>query len=281
MSHATITDLIVYPIKSCRGIALEEATIESSGIENDRRWMIVNDTGRYMTQRELPRMATIVPALSAGALSLTAPGMPALEVPDAPDGPSLQVTVMSFRCSAMDAGARPAEWLSEFLGRPVRLVRFDPQVVRPIDPQFWQGDSDAHVAFPDAFPLLLISRKSLDDLNSRLEAPLPMNRFRPNVVLEGLDAYEEDRIDELRAGALRLQMARPCTRCKITTTDQMTGEVLTTEPIATLRRYRWNPELRGVMFGRYALVAAGVGGRLRRGQSLEFVSVRPMSAERR
>jgi uncharacterized protein len=271
MSRATITDLIVYPVKSCRGIALQEATIESSGIESDRRWMIVNDSGRYMTQRELPRMSTIVPELSAGVLTLTAPGMPTLEVPDVPDGPLLQVTVMSFRCSALDAGARPAEWLSQFLERPVRLVRFDPGVVRPVDPQFWKGDIHTNVAFPDAFPLLLIAQKSLDDLNSRLEAPLPMNRFRPNVVLEGLDPYGEDRIHELRAGALRLQMARPCTRCKITTTDQMTGQALTAEPVATLRRYRWDPDLRGVIFGRYAVVADGAGGRLRRGQPLEIV----------
>ncbi len=271
MSRATVTDLVVYPVKSCRGIALEEATIGSGGIEGDRRWMIVNEAGRYMTQRELPRMATIVPTLCAGTLSLTAPGMPPMEVPDVPDAPVLQVTVMTFRCTAVDAGARPAEWLSQFLGRPVRLVRFDPQVVRPVDPQFWQGDIETRVAFPDAFPLLLIARRSLDDLNSRLETPLPMNRFRPNVVLEGLEPYEEDRIAELRAGSLKLQMARPCTRCKITTTDQMTGEVSpAAEPIATLRRYRWNPQIRGVMFGHYAVVTEGIGGRLRRGETLDI-----------
>lgn len=271
MDHATIGDLIFYPVKSCRGIALEEATIHSSGMEGDRRWMVVNDTGRYLTQRELPRMSMIVPAPTATFLSLTAPGMPALELPDALDGSSMQVTIFNHRCSALDAGARPAEWLSQYLGRPVRLVCFDPRGTRPVDPHLWKGDIDATVAFPDAFPLLLLARKSLDDLNSRLETPLPMNRFRPNVVLEGLDPYAEDRIHELRAGALRLQMARPCTRCKITTTDQVTGEVSTGEPLATLKRYRWSPDLRGVMFGQYAVVAEGGGARLRRGQPLEIV----------
>lgn len=271
MSDATITDLMVYPVKSCRGIALGEATIGSGGIESDRRWMVVSDSGRYMTQRELPRMATIVPGLSGGVLFLTAPGMPALEVPDVPGGSSLQVTVLTHRCTALDAGAAPADWLSQFLGRPVRLVSFDPGTTRPVDPRLWQGDIDVSIAFPDAFPILLIGRKSLDDLNSRLQAPLPMNRFRPNVVLEGLDPYEEDRIHELRAGGLRLQMARPCTRCKITTTDQMTGEVASAEPLTTLRTYRWSSDLRGVMFGHYAVVAEGAGARLRRGQPLEIV----------
>jgi len=272
MSHATISDLIFYPVKSCRGIALAEAAIDSSGIESDRRWMIVSDSGRYLTQRELPRMSLIVPALSAGILSLTAPAMPALELPDVADGSPLQVAIFSHRCSALDVGARPAEWLSQFLGRPVRLVRFDPRVTRPVDPALWRGDIAATVAFPDAFPLLLIARKSLDDLNSHLETPVPMNRFRPNVVLEGLDPYAEDRIRELHAGALLLQMARPCTRCKITTTDQMTGEVsAAAEPLTTLKRYRWSSELRGVMFGHYAVIAGGVGTRLRRGQLLQIV----------
>lgn len=271
MAHATISDLIFYPVKSCRGIALEEATVHSSGMESDRRWMIVSDSGRYMTQRELPRMALIAPVFSARVLSLTAPGVPALELSDLPDGSPIQVTVLGRRWSALDAGAGPAEWLSQYLDRPVRLVRFDPRATRPVDPHLWKGNFGANVEFPDAFPLLLIARKSLDDLNSRLDAPLPMNRFRPNVVLEGLDAYAEDRIHELRAGTLRLQMARPCTRCKITTTDQMTGEVSDGEPLTTLKRYRWSSDLRGVMFGHYAVVAEGGGARLHRGQSLEIV----------
>lgn len=272
MTHASITGLYVYPVKSCRGIALEDAAIAWKGIERDRRWMVVSDTGRYLTQRELPRMSLIVPALHAETLSLTAPGMPALELPDEPAGPPLQITVFSFQCGALDAGARPAEWLSQYLGRTVRLVSFDPRVTRPVDPKLWTGEIDVSIAFPDAFPLLLISQKSLDDLNSRLEAPLPMNRFRPNVVLEGLEPYAEDHIHELRAGALRLRMARPCTRCKITTTDQMTGEVSpAAEPLTTLKRYRWSSELRGVMFGHYAVIAAGGGARLSRGQTLEIL----------
>jgi hypothetical protein len=270
MNYATITSLNVYPVKSCRGIALEEAQIQASGIEGDRRWMIVNEAGRFLTQRELPRMALITPAVAIGGLSLTAPGMPALTVPDPFDGLSLPVTIFAHRCTAIDAGPNPAEWLTRFLGRTVRLVRFDPRLVRPIDSRLWTGDIEAHVTFPDAFPLLLIAQKSLDDLNSRLEIPLPMSRFRPNAVLEGLGPYEEDRIHELRAGGLRLQMAMACTRCKITTTDQLTGESSTAEPLITLRGYRWNSELRGVMFGRYAVVAGAVGSQLRTGQQLEI-----------
>lgn len=270
MNYATITSLNVYPVKSCRGITLEEAHIQASGIEGDRRWMIVNESGRFLTQRELPRMALITPAVAAGGLSLAAPGMPALRVPEPLHGPSIPVTIFAHRCTAIDAGPVPAEWLTQFLERTVRLVRFDPLVVRPIDPRLWTGDIEADVTFPDAFPLLLIAQKSLDDLNSRLQVPLPMNRFRPNVVLEGLGPYEEDRIHELRAGGLRLRMAMPCTRCKITTTDQLTGQPTTAEPLATLRGYRWNSALRGVIFGYYAVVHGAIGTPLRQGQQLEI-----------
>jgi hypothetical protein len=270
MNYATITSLNFYPVKSCRGIALKEAHIQSSGIEGDRRWMIVNESGRFLTQRELPRMALITPAVAAGGLSLVAPGMPALTMPQSLDGPSIPVTIFAHRCTAIDAGPGPAEWLTQFLERTVRLVRFDPRLVRPIDPRLWTGDIEAHVTFPDAFPLLLIAQKSLDDLNSRLQDPLPMNRFRPNVVLEGLGPYEEDRIHELSAGGLKLRMAMACTRCKITTTDQLTGESSTAEPLATLRGYRWNSALHGVMFGHYAVVHGAVGTRLRPGQQLEI-----------
>lgn len=270
MNFTTITSLNFYPVKSCRGIALDEARILASGIEGDRRWMIVNESGRFLTQRELPRMALITPGVAEGGLSLAAPGMPALSVREPLQGPSTPVTIFAHRCTAIDAGADPAEWLTRFLGRTVRLVRFDPRLVRPIDPRLWTGDIEAHVTFPDAFPLLLIAQQSLDDLNSRLPVPLPMSRFRPNVVLEGLGPYEEDRIHELRAGGLILRMAMACTRCKITTTDQVTGESSTAEPLATLRGYRWNSALRGVMFGRYAIAHGAIGARLRQGQQLEI-----------
>jgi uncharacterized protein len=272
MSYATITALNVYPVKSCRGIPLDKATLEMSGVESDRRWLVVNESGRFMTQRELPRLALVVPTLTErGGLSLTAPGMPTLNVWVEIDAPVIRVTVFSHQCAAFDAGSKAAEWLSHFLARPVRLVRFDPRVPRAIDPRLWKGDVDVHVEFPDAFPLMILSQASLEDLNSRLESPLPMNRFRPNVVLDGCEPYEEDRIHELRDGALRLQMGRPCTRCTITTTDQLTGEASSAEPLATLKTYRWSKELRGLMFGQYAVVAGGVGSQLRVGQRLEIV----------
>jgi len=270
MAFATITTLNTYPVKSCRGIPLQEAALQLTGLQSDRHWMVVSETGRYLTQRELPRMALIVPQLSGQALSLTAPGMTPLHLLPEVEGAAAEVSVVYDRISAHDAGQQAAEWLSRFLERPVRLVRFDPQISRPIRPEFWQGRTDSSVEFSDGFPVLVISQASLDDLNTRLQTPLPMSRFRPNVVIDGLQPYEEDRIQKLVHGPLRLQMVRPCTRCKITTTDQVTGEVSGAEPLATLKSYRWSKELRGIMFGQYAIVAGGAGNRLHVGQRLQI-----------
>ena len=270
MTHATVAALNVYPVKSCRGISLEQAVLELTGFRSDRRWMVVTETGHYLTQRQLPRMALIVPELTPQGLSITAPGMPALSLPEEMDGPSLEVSVVFDRVLARDAGPQAAAWLSQFLERSVRLVRFDPQLTRRINSLFWKGDIETRIEFSDAFPLLVVSQASLEDLNNRLEWPLPMDRFRPNVVLDGLQAYDEDRIHNLRDGALQLRIARACTRCKITTTNQLTGEVLGAEPLTTLKAYRWSKALRGIMFGQYAIVVDGVGTQLRVGQRLEI-----------
>lgn len=270
MAHATITALNVYPVKSCRGIAIDHAAIELTGFPADRHWMVVDEKGGFLCQRRAPRLATIIPELTTNGLTLGAADMPCLHVAAEAGGAKVDVGVILDRCSAIDVGPEPAEWLSEYLERPARLVRFDPHETRPINPQFYTGDIPSAAEFSDGFPFLIASESSLADLNSRLDEPVPMNRFRPNVVLEGLAPFDEDRIHELVDGPIRLQMARPCTRCKIVTTDQITGEVPGMEPLTTLRTFRWNKELPGIMFGHYAVVADGIGCRLRVGQRLEI-----------
>jgi uncharacterized protein YcbX len=179
------------------------------------------------------------------------------------DGIACAVTVWRDSFLAIDQGDDAATWLSSVLQQSVRLVRFDPGVRRYCNVTY-AGESGAHTGFADAYPLLILSEASLADLNARLAEPLPMNRFRPNVVLSGVDAYDEDHMDVIRAGSIALKLVKRCTRCQITTTDQRTA-VVGSEPLSTLAGYRMNAELGGVTFGMNALVAEGVGFELNRG----------------
>jgi uncharacterized protein YcbX len=266
---ARIVSLHYYPLKSARGIELERAPLTRAGFEDDRRWMLVNDAGRFLTQRELPRLALLEPCLSPTALLLTAPQRPQISIPLARQGQPRTVTVWRDQCAAFDEGDEVAAWLRAFLGRDCRLVRFDPAHSR-LSARDWTGEFEAEIRFSDGFPVLALSTASLGDLNSRLAAPLPMNRFRPNIVLEGLQAYDEDRIDELRADGIRLKLVKACTRCRITVTNQDSGEVEGDEPLRTLQRYRYDPGLHGVCFGQNAIVIDGAGASLRRGQTLNI-----------
>ena len=264
---AKIAGLFIYPVKSCRGIALSSAELTERGLAHDREWTIVDVAGRFVSQRELPRLALIGTALSDGALRLTAPGLTPLTVPLAQSGPERRVTVWRDTLDAIDEGDPAALWLSAWCERELRLVRFDPRVRRCCNPVF-AGDSGAHTGFADGYPLLVLAEASLADLNARLASPLPLNRFRPNVVLSGMEAYEEDHVDEIASGAIRLKLVKPCTRCEITTTDQATGE-RASEPLMTLATYRMHPALEGVIFGVNAIVVAGVGETLRIGATAE------------
>jgi uncharacterized protein YcbX len=264
---ASIASLHLYPVKSCRGIALESSPVVERGLTFDREWMIVDSDGRFVTQRDLPELALVEPSLTTVALELESPGRQRLAVPfGLPGAATLQVTVWNDSVRAIDQGDEAAAWLSSALRRPLRLVRFDLALERDCN-RAYVGDSGAHTAFADAYPLLILSEASLADLNSRLAEPLPMNRFRPNVVLSGIEAYDEDHIDEIRVGSLVFKMVKRCTRCQITTTDQSTA-VLGMEPLATLAGYRMNPELEGVTFGMNAIVSAGAGLAIHRGDRI-------------
>ena len=274
----TLAELHVYPVKSCRGLAPGAARVTAAGLEHDREWMIVTPDGRFVTQREEPRLALVEVGLADGVLELAAAGAGAVRVPlatgasgEESSGTPVEVTVWRDRCRALDQGEAAAAWLGDLLGRPLRLVRFDPAHRRPSD-LAWTGGREALNRFSDGFAMLAISRASLADLNGRLAQPLPMDRFRPNLVLDGLPPYGEDALHDLVAGAVRLRRVKPCTRCSITTTDQATGTVEGEEPLRTLRTYRWDAALRGVTFGQNLIVVGGAGERLRTGMELQAES---------
>jgi len=234
-----------YPIKSCRGTPLAEAVVGFRGIVADRHWMVVDATGNFLSQRELPRMALIGPRLSGGAMEVSAPGMRALTVRIGNEGSPAEVTVWDDRCAARDEGDDAAVWLTAFLGVPCRLVRMRDDEIRRVD-QTYAGPGD-QVGFADGFSFLLTSRASLDELNRRLPSPLPMNRFRPNIVIDGVEPFEEDGWKHIRIDGITFTVAKPCARCAITTTDQNTAE-RSKEPLRTLATFRQVPG-KGVMFG--------------------------------
>jgi uncharacterized protein YcbX len=268
MTQAIVSGLHIYPVKSCAGISISRAQLAATGLSGDRRWMLVNAQGRFITQREQSRLALVTPTLWGAGVRLDAPGMTALEIAGTSQVQPCTVSVWKDLCRAYDEGEAVAAWFSSFLGQPTRLVRFD-EIQQRVSNRDWTGDLQALNQFSDGFPLLVISMASLADLNSRLSAPLPMNRFRPNLVVDGLPAYGEDDVHEFRAGEVRLRVVKPCTRCIITTTDQTTGIAQGREPLDTLRGYRFNAALRGVTFGQNLVIVAGAAAQLQVGQPLE------------
>ena len=246
VSTARVSSLNFYPVKSCRGTPLSEAAIGARGIVGDRSFMLVNGDGRFLSQREIPRMALVEPRLTDATLSLAAPGREALSIPMLTDGERRRVTVWRDSCDAIDQGNEAAEWASDFLGVSCRLVRIAADAVRPVDRDFAVSDSD-QVSFVDGYPFLLTTEESLADLNDRMDAPLPMNRFRPNIVVSGVEPFAEDGWRRIRIGEIEFSVVKPCARCAITTTDQSTAK-RGKETLRTLATYRDVPG-QGVMFG--------------------------------
>lgn len=268
-STARITSLHVYPVKSCAGMAVQRARLTRAGFEHDRQWMIVRPNGRFVTQRELPRLALVRPEVGDDALRLSAPDAEPLRIDSEHEGASVEVVVWREQCKAIDAGDVAARWLERQLGEPLRLVRFDPAFKRVSDPA-WTGDIEALSQFSDAFPWLIISQASLAKLNAELTQKLPMNRFRPNIVIDGVQPFEEDVIDTLSSDQVTLRPVKPCTRCAITTTSQERGERDGDEPLRTLRSFRFDAKLRGVTFGQNAVLVRGDGEWLEVGQELRL-----------
>jgi uncharacterized protein len=263
--NVTVSGLFSYPVKSCRGVVHERAQLAITGLAHDRGWMLVDprhSPARFVTQRECPALATIVVEVRPdGSLRVSKTGYDELNV-SVPLAANALCKVIVWRSEviALDAGDAASAWFANVLGLPnaaVRLVQFHPQQVRTCNPHY-AGDSGAHTFFADGYPVLIANEASLADLNRRMNRTvanaLPMNRFRPNLVLSGLAAWDEDYIDEIAISEVRLKLVKPCVRCEITTTDQTSGSRLSDEPLNSLARFRNNPDLGGVTFGWNAIV---------------------------
>lgn len=269
-----IARLFVYPVKSCAGVELREAVLTEAGLDLDRAWMVVDEQGEFVSQRELPRMALIRVQLRTHEVVLRAPGMLALHLQvDAVEAPA-RVRLWGEELPAFDMGAVAAQWFTDFLGRQLHLVRFDPEHRRLSSLQ-WTRGVEAPNPFTDGFPLLVVGEASLQALNERLvsagQGPVGIERFRPNIVLSGLQAHDEDRLARLRVAAdapVELQPVKPCSRCSIPDVDPATAEV-GTAVADTLQGYRQDARLGGaISFGMNAIVRQGDGQLLKVGQAV-------------
>lgn len=259
---ATIQALNIYPIKSARATPLDSVRLAATGFEWDRQWMAVDAADAFITQRTHPRLARIVPSVAGEALTLRAAGLEPIAVPLALQGAPVVVQIWNDSCIALDQGDEAAQWLSEAIGDAVRLVRVGPQMDRAANPRY-AGPGAAPVTFVDGYPILVCNTASLEDLNARMPSPVPMERFRPNLVIGGLAPFEEDRIAALELSSaegepVRLRLVKPSTRCVIPSTDQRTGE-RSTNPLPFLRQFRFDRVLKGITFGENAVIASGVG----------------------
>jgi len=227
----------VYPLKSAGGLSLDAWDVDALGLVEDRRFMLVGSTGRFMSQRTLPPMAKIVPEFKGELLSFSFPNKGRVEVPRKPDwSDKREVEVWGDKVLARRAPEGISHWFRLALERDdLELVWFNPAECRQVDPKF--AGPDDRVGFADGFPLLLTNEASLKDLNERLESPVPMNRFRPNLVVDGEAAFDEDDWREIRVGELSFRVAKPCARCQIPNIDQVTGEK-GKEPMRTLSTFR-------------------------------------------
>jgi hypothetical protein len=249
----TLSALHVYPVKGLKGIDLAQARTTPRGLEHDRRWMVVDASdNEFLTQRDLPRMATIWTEIRDRALGLAAPDAEPIDVPLAPPphAPRLRVRVWNSQCDALAVSGEADAWLSDYLSMDCRLVYMPDDSRRHSNPA--HGGEGRLVGFADGYAYLLANEASLADLNARLEAKshaaLPMNRFRPNLVVSGAEAFAEDGWKRIRIGDALFAAAKPCGRCEVTTTDQASGEVMGPEPLASLAQYRQSDKF-GVMFG--------------------------------
>ncbi|XP_009617280.1 uncharacterized protein [Nicotiana tomentosiformis] len=297
---AMVKTIFVYPIKSCRGISVSQAPITSTGFRWDRQWLVVNSKGRAYTQRVEPKLALVEVALPTEAFSkgwepnkdsylvIRAPGMSPLKIPlSNPSEVTDGVSVWEWSGSALDEGAEAAMWFSTHLGKPCRLVRFsEVKEMRVVDPNYAQGYK---VMFSDGYPYLLLSQGSLNALNSFLKEPVPVNRFRPNVLVDGCEPFAEDLWKEIRINNLTFEGVKLCSRCKVPTINQETA-VAGSEPTETLTKFRSDKALRlnkkqqgKVYFGQNMVcsdaLSRGKGKIIKVGDPVYVLKVVPSSAE--
>lgn len=277
-----ISEINIYPIKSLKGISLDSAVVEESGLQYDRRWMLTTSDGMFFTQREFPKMATISVWVEDDGLGAAADRFGDVFIPLKPDtGNKQQVTIWQSVCEGEVYGGALNEWFSDVIGTDCQLVYMPDDTRRSINPRFDRGDEV--VSFADGYPLMVIGEGSLADLNSRLDAPLPMNRFRPNLVVSGSEAFAEDDWTRIRIGDSIFRSTKPCERCVTTTVDQLRGEFDGKEPLRTLATYRMAKDVipgkfddlgvgaNAVLFGQN-LVAETAGATINVGDQIEVVA---------
>ena len=272
-----ITGIHIYPIKATRRVALDEAVVEPRGLAHDRRWMLIDESGTFLTQRDHARLALVRVQVQPPHLVVQAPSMERLTVPF-PGAEAVRRSVRIWKdvVAAVEADAAAHAWVSRYLGSACRLICMDEAAARPVDPQYDPDRSE--VSFADGYPLLLTTEASLADLNTHLDAPVPMTRFRPNLIVSGGEAFDEDRWRKVRIGSMLFHVVKPCARCVVSTIDQETAEG-GKEPLRTLNRFRKNDGK--VFFGENLIPAAP--GVVRVGDTVDVVAWRdtnPVSGER-
>lgn len=239
MSEITLSEINVYPIKSLGGISLNESVVEEKGLRYDRRWMLVDENGKFFTQREFPKMATINVSFENDGLRVSAEDESLLVPFDEGDaGEEIRVEVWNSKLKAQTSESHINEWFSDVLQTNCRLVRFNQNSKRIVNPVYAIRKYEDTVGFADGYPVLLIGQGSLDDLNSKLENPIPMNRFRPNLVVKNSEAFAEDNWTKIKVGNSVFHIVKPCDRCVMTTVDQEKGTFDGKEPLKTLATYR-------------------------------------------
>jgi uncharacterized protein len=246
-----VVGLYRYPVKSLRGHAVGEASIERIGMAGDRRWMVVDQSGQFRTIRQIPAMARVDARVTDDGVALTEATHGSISVKTPTEGPKRDVKIWDDIVPARLADASAGTFLSKVLGQPVELVYFDNPLSRPVDQTF--GAADDYTTFADGFPILVTTTGSLDHLNSALASPVGMDRFRPNIVVDTDEAWTDDSWRVIRVGGLRLRIVKPCARCVITTRDQLTGEQPNPrEPLFTLGKHH-RAKNGGIIFGQNAI----------------------------
>lgn len=235
-SEVSLSGLYMYPIKSAGGILIEAWDVDGRGLRHDRRWMLVDEAGRFMSQRRFPRLALVGVRIEPDHLVVDAPEMPSLEVPLRPPDASLRLArVWNDLVEVLTVGDEADHWFGEFLDVRCKLVYLPDESIRPVDPAY--GNTEDQVGLADGFPFVLVSEASLANLNARLEQPMPINRFRPNLVVRGCEPFAEDGWRLICISKITLRVVKPCSRCTITTVDQRTATT-GKEPLRTLARFR-------------------------------------------
>ena len=242
----TLSNLTYYLIKACRGFDVQASNVERMGLEHDRRMMVVTPEGEFLTQREHPKLALITPTLKNNSVTLSAPNFDSIQFGIQSSGASYPVNIWkSTGVQAVDQGEESAQWISDWLGTSVRLVHIADGFLRKVSSEY-AINTDDHTGFADGYPILIISEASLQDLNSRLDSALPMNRFRPNLVVKGCEPFAEDTWKRIRIGDVEMALVKVCPRCVVTTIDKETL-AKSKEPLKTLEKFRRH-EL-GAIFG--------------------------------